>query len=476
MLFSAPAFLFLLLPVFFLVYFLLAARWRNAFALLASCAFYAWGEPIFILVVLASILADWILAGLITTARAAPQRKAWLVTAVAANLALLGYFKYANFFVDNVNRVLGSLGLAPLGWMKVALPIGVSFIVFEKITFLVDVYEGRARKTDSLLTYATYILLFPKLLAGPIVKYHDISGQLENRPHSIASVSEGLSRFIVGLAKKVLLADALGVVSDQVFRLPPSSLPVSQAWVGALCFTFQIYYDFSGYSDMAIGLLRMMGFSIGENFDHPYRAASFTEFWRRWHISLTTWIRHYLYIPLGGNRCSPTRCAFNLWICIVLSGLWHGASWTFVAWGIYHGAFLAADRSFRLAISRRLPRFPSVGLTFLLVVNGWVIFRSTTLGQAAAFLGRMYAFPGAGVHPSRIVYLDNSTLTILVLSLAAVVLFALFPRWPAMETAVNRVPPRPLELAGVASTVALLLLCLAKVSTANFTPFIYFRF
>ena len=381
MLFYEPIFLFLFLPVVFGLS--LLVRWhagaRLWLLLLASLAFYVWGEPRFVPVVLVSALVDYGLGACI-------QRGAqWaLPVGVAANLGLLVVYKYAGFVGAN-------LGVAV---PAIALPIGVSFIVFEKITYLVDIARGRSRAAASFWQYLTYVLFFPKLLAGPIIKYHEIEAQFRAPPApGEAMVFDGFLRFMRGVIKKVLLADVLGGAADAAFALPADRLGFGDAWAGVILFTLQIYLDFSAYSDMAIGLARMFGFRLRENFDMPYIACSMTEFWRRWHISLTSWIREYLYIALGGNRVAAWRVYFNLWVCFLASGLWHGAAWTYVIWGAYNGLFLVLDRLFLLRWLEQLPRGVANAVTLAIVMVGWVVFRADSMGQAGVFLRAMVS-PG----------------------------------------------------------------------------------
>jgi alginate O-acetyltransferase complex protein AlgI len=329
MVFTSAIFLFLFLPLFTTLYFALGKRSRDYFLIFSSLIFYFWAEPKFIFVVFASLVIDWILGKRIF-ASSGSRKKFWRALSISLNVALLIYFKYMNFFVHNLNDLLLKSGWPAISWSSIALPLGLSFIVFEKITYSFDIYKGIGKPARTLGLYLLYALLFPKLIAGPIVKYHEIEKQLEGREIILSEILYGVFRFSVGLAKKVWVANTLSGVVDQTFHLPPSSLTASQAWIGILCFTFQIYFDFSGYTDMAIGLTRIAGFTIKENFNFPYISSSFTDFWRRWHISLSTWIKEYLYIPLGGNRRSTGRNYFNLWLCFVICGFWHGANWPFV--------------------------------------------------------------------------------------------------------------------------------------------------
>jgi alginate O-acetyltransferase complex protein AlgI len=425
MLFSTPFFIFGFLPLFFALYWFLPKR--RQILLGGSMVFYAWSEPIFIWVVLLSACMDYVLGKFISTLEPGHGRRKWLVgVGVAGNLAMLVYAKYTAFAVVNLNALLGHLGGPLLAVPKIALPLGVSFIVFEKITYLVDLYRHKAKPAHSLFDYLNYVFLFPKLLAGPIVKYHDISEQLTQPTHTYEDVRDGLVRFIRGLAKKVLIADALSPVVDAVFNLDPGSLDTKSAWIGLACFTLQIYFDFSGYSDMAIGLGRILGFRLMENFNNPYLATSFTDFWRRWHISLSSWIKEYLYIPLGGSRVSTARSYVNLCICFLLSGLWHGASWNFVIWGCFHGVILVADRAFWLRWQQVLPRFMNVALTLFLVCIGWVFFRCDTFTHAIGYLGVMFA-PQFGV--TNTIFEEVNTSVYSMMLIGAFIVFAPALQW-----------------------------------------------
>ncbi|HXY57940.1 MAG TPA: MBOAT family O-acyltransferase [Methylocystis sp.] len=472
MLFYEPLFLFLFAPAVYLVYELVGARatLRALILLLASFAFYAWSEPVFIWVVLVSIAVDLLAAQKIAAlGETAPARRWWLAFGVCANLAVLVYYKYTGFIVQNLDAMLpGALALAV---PKIALPVGVSFIVFEKITYLVDVYRKITAPARSALLYALYVLFFPKLLAGPIIKYHDIAAQFESCPKGrIDDFSAGFARFMLGVVKKVLLADALASGADLVFAHPPSELGFTEAWAGVIFFTFQIYFDFSGYSDMAIGLARMFGFRLLENFDCPYVATTVTEFWRRWHMSLTSWIREYLYFPLGGSRVGPWRTNFNLWLCFLASGVWHGAAWTFVAWGAYNGAFLALDRMFLAKSLGRLPALLANLITFLVTMIGWTIFRATSLGQAFGLLGLMAqpfaASPEGEVFPAYYWLAAAVGAAIVIAQRAELMIEGL--DWVALA--------RRRAFAANSALAALFVAALAEALAEPFKPFIYFRF
>src|SRR5438067_3043916 len=345
MVFASPLFLFLFLPLTLAAYFALPRGWRNGVLVCASIVFYAWGEARYLALVLGSVAFNWSAGIAIDRARDAALRKRRLVCAIAVNLAALAMFKYANFAVANVNTIAPIFALAPIELDTIPLPLGISFFTFHAISYVVDVYKRNADAQRSIPTFALYILLFPQLIAGPIIRFRDIAAQLAAHDVRLADFAYGVRRFIFGLGKKVLIANTLGATADRIFDLPATELTMPLAWLGLICYTLQIYFDFSGYSDMAIGLMRMFGFRILENFNYPYISRSVREFWRRWHISLSNWFRDYLYIPLGGNQRGARRGYANLVIVFLLCGLWHGASWPFVVWGTWHGLFLVAERA-----------------------------------------------------------------------------------------------------------------------------------
>ncbi len=345
MLFSAATFLFLFLPVLLLLYFLCPRRLRNLLLLTASLLFYVWGEKTYVFVLLASIAVNYTLGLWLDGLRTARGRRLAIALAVFANLGLLATFKYAVFLLQNCNVALAALHLAPLPVPNIHLPLGISFFTFHALSYVIDVYRGEVRALKDPIAFALYISFFPQSIAGPIVRYSDLATQLVRRRFFRAGFAEGVRRFIFGLSKKMLIANTLALPADAIFGLPPEGLSAGLAWLGITCYTLQIYFDFSGYSDMAIGLARMFGFDFKENFNYPYVSRSVTEFWRRWHMSLSSWFRDYLYIPLGGNRRGTIHTYFNLLAVFFLCGLWHGASWAFVGWGLYHGGFLVLERT-----------------------------------------------------------------------------------------------------------------------------------
>ncbi|MBR6131662.1 MAG: MBOAT family protein [Bacteroidales bacterium] len=473
MVFSSATFLFIFLPVVLVLYYIVPARWRNGILLAASLLFYSWSEPRFIALLLVSITADYFIARRMDLAEGG-KRKGWLVGSLVLNLAILAYFKYANFFIDNVQQFYGWLGLVPFEWHKVALPVGISFVTFQKISYMVDVYRRDHEAQRRWDVLALYILMFPQLIAGPIIRYKEIVAQLKDRSATDTPDNRlhGLFRFLVGLSKKVLIANVLAQQVDIIFATAPGELAAGTAWIGMLAYTMQIYFDFSGYSDMALGLGRMFGFSFPENFNFPYISQSFTEFWKRWHITLGHWMKDYLYIPLGGNRQGEGRTYLNLVIVFFLSGLWHGAAWTFVVWGLYHGLFLILDKWGLRKLLDKMGKVPSVLLTFLLVMVGWVIFRADTLGYAVAYLGRLFTFAA----PADGILLDTRFVVMLILA----TLLAFSGLIPSVEQRANELFDRVLTLRGavVVTVLAILLYILnsSALLAGGFNPFIYFRF
>ncbi len=470
MLFYEPLFLFLFLPVVFAAFLLTPKAGRAGVLLAASLLFYLWSQPLFVPQVLLTCVTDVLLARQIAQGGRSARPALWC--GVAINLGLLVWYKYAGFAVGNLDAALGELGLPGIRLAAIALPVGVSFIVFEKITYLVDVARGRSRPA-LFRTYLLYVFLFPKLLAGPIVKYHEIEAQLSagGGDVGIDDRLQGFGRFMLGVVKKTVLADTLGAGADMVFAADPHRLGSGGAWLGVLCFAFQVYIDFSAYSDMAIGLARLFGFRLRENFDRPYIACSITEFWRRWHISLTSWIREYLYIPLGGNRVPVWRTYANLWLCFLASGLWHGAAWTYVAWGAYNGVFLVLDRLFLLRLLDRLPRVLANAITFAVVLVGWTLFRAGSLAQAGSLLAAM-AQPGLANRGAAL-WLTPP----MQAALAAATLVSFLPRVPGFDAAARAALTRPAgRLAANTILLPLFVFGVAMALANPFKPFLYFRF
>ena len=484
MVFSSPVFLFLFLPIVLPVYLVLPGlRVRNAWLLLFSLVFYAWGEPVFIFLALASTLMNYFLGLWMDRSAEPARRKAVVTLAIALNIGLLAFFKYANFAVANLNELRAVLHCAPVVFPPVLLPIGISFFTFHALSYIIDIYRGKAPAARNPADVALYIFFFPQLIAGPILRWSAIAPQLARRAVCRAEFAEGVRRFVGGLAKKMLVANVLAVPVRDIFALPASDLSAAVTWFAMVCFLLQIYFDFSGYSDMAVGLGKMFGFEFIENFRFPLIAQSMKDFWQRWHISLTTWFRDYLYIPLGGNRCSETRNYFNLLVVFFLCGLWHGASWPFVIWGLYNGFFLILERARFAALLEALPRPLRHLYTLLVVLLGCVFFRVDTFSQAAEFFRAMFGFAPASATPQPLArYVTNQVLG----SLAAGCLFSA-PLWPWIKARCSQLaaglPPlaRPaMQLLGYllesALIVVLLLFSAAWLAAGTYNPFIYFRF
>ena len=480
MVFSSFLFLFLFLPICLGCYYLTPPRWRNFTALMFSWVFYAWGAPrLFGLFFLSCVIDYFLGAAIARCAAGSKGRKFWMLCSLVVNLGALFYYKYSNFFVGEVTRLLEFFGFQGVAWTHVALPIGISFFTFQKISYIIDVYRGKVGPARSFIDYALFVALFPQLIAGPIVCYPDINEQLQHRRHDLQTFFDGMCRFCMGLGKKVLIADTMGASADMIMRLHPNQLSTPYAWLGIICYAYQIYFDFSGYSDMALGLGKMMGFHFLENFNRPYISQNITEFWRRWHMSLSHFMRDYLYIPLGGNRGSAARTYANLCIVFLLSGLWHGAAWTFVFWGLYHGIFLILDRLFWLKLSKRLGRLINTALTFVVVLFGWVFFRSETAAEALNYIARMvdfYHYWSAPKYVPRALIMHNYSVFIFITA-SLICFIPTLPRYQDIGQAFSdRFSGMQMACLKFAGGMACLTLTALALATTNYTPFIYFRF
>ncbi|MCL3781042.1 MBOAT family protein [Prolixibacteraceae bacterium JC049] len=472
MVFSSSLFILYFLPLFLLAYHFVDRRYKNYLILLASLFFYSWGAPKFIFVIVGATLADFYLVKQMHKSNQQSSKKILLGLSVFIKLGLLAYFKYANFFVENLNQVLQLAGFNNISWTSVALPIGISFYTFQSITYSIDVYRKVHKPLKKASDYLLYIMMFPQMIAGPIVRFNTIADQIINRKETIDDKLAGFYRFSIGLAKKVLIANVMAEQADLIFNGDLSNLSMINAWLGALAYTFQIYFDFAGYSDMAIGLGKMMGFRFPENFNSPYVSKSISEFWRRWHITLGAFMRDYLYIPLGGNRVKRSRMFFNLWIVFLLSGLWHGASWNFVLWGAFHGLFLVLDRLFLLDWLKRIGKLPATLFTFVMVVLGWVIFRIEELDRIKLFFKGMLSFDFAS---------DVNTISAFPIIAAIAVLFSFisyFSKGEQLGEFFFNTKSYSIKNHIVLSAIAasLLILSIASITSSGFNPFIYFRF
>lgn len=471
MVFSSTLFLFRFLPVIMFLYFVAPGRAKNVLLLLGSLFFYAWGEPIYVLLMLFSTFSDYFHGILIGKVRGKGLKKVFLVSSVVVNLGVLGFFKYADFLIGTVNQIAGTQ--IPL--LNLPLPIGISFYTFQTMSYSIDVYRGHVKVQKNLLDFAVFVTMFPQLIAGPIVKYVDVEEHLHERKPDILQIRYGIGRFILGLGKKVLLANSLGLLWTQVSGSDMGGLTALSAWLGILAYTFQIYFDFSGYSDMAIGLGACFGFHFPENFNHPYISRSVTEFWRRWHMTLSSWFREYVYIPLGGNRKGLPRQLINILIVWMLTGIWHGAGWNFLLWGLWFALWLILEKVFLKKTLDKLPRCVGWLYTMLLVVISWVFFALEGDGLALRYLGVMFGLGGAG-------WLDN---TALFAAKENVVLYAMAilgsgplcrnigRRLKASTSGYGIALYRVLEKLVLA---VILILSIAYIVDATYNPFLYFRF
>jgi alginate O-acetyltransferase complex protein AlgI len=460
MVFSSNIFLFAFLPLFLGCYYLAPWRGRSMLIVAFSYLFYAWWRPDFLALLVGVTVGTYLVALSIDAMTQPRRRRRMLAAGVAANLAALGYFKYANFGIDTLNAALEVSGFTSISFTRVLLPIGLSFYIFHAISYLVDIYRREAPPAHDLIDFAAFIALFPHLIAGPVLRYHLLAGQFRARVHSMERFSRGCMLFMVGFCEKVLIADRVAPLADAAFSAPAPTM--ADAWVGALAYSVQLFFDFGGYSTMAIGLALMIGFEFPENFNHPYISRSITEFWKRWHMSLSNWLREYLYIPLGGNRKGVVRTYVNLTLTMLLGGLWHGANWTFVAWGAWHGGILALERYWTERFGEsRLPATVRVARTMLLVIVGWVLFRSVDLAGAGRMFQAMLGFNGFGFSPAYAWQVTPDGLG--VLAVGMVLVYAM--PWLQQRGGAVRILVIPFFLWSVAA-----------LSSQSFTPFLYFQF
>jgi alginate O-acetyltransferase complex protein AlgI len=486
MIFSSSLFLLYFLPFFLLIYYIADPRYRNLFVVIASSLFFAWGAPEFIFILWGAILLNyyWIQWMDLSEGK---KRKTLFILILIINIALLLYFKYVNFFIENINSLLKQFGTQEIKWTRIVLPLGISFIIFQKISYAIEVYRRHHPRSASLLAYSYYILMFPKLLAGPIIRYKEMAGGIEETIRNIGYDERinGFFRFTVGLAKKVLIANVLGESVDQIFAMNPADMGSTLAWLGALGYTFQIYFDFSGYSDMAIGLANMMGFRFMENFNNPYISKSMTEFWRRWHITLSNWLRDYVFLPVAYNASRKWKkdrylnVKTDQWLYILATtvtmfccGFWHGAAWTFILWGLYQGCFMILERLFLLKFYRKTSRYLGFFITFLATVMGWVLFRSATVSAGWMFIKEMWSFQ---LHIPEFL-ISPKFITMLVVA----ALFSFPALAPAVEKWQMRIfSPEHSPIQHTLLTLAAIILfvvSLSAITATGFSPFIYFRF
>lgn len=472
MVFSSILFLLLFLPVFLLVYTLSPRAFKNWWILISSIAFYAWGAPTFVFIVLLSTIVDFYLVQQMHQVTETKNKRALLILSICINLGLLTYFKYANFFIDNANVVLEGVGFDAVTWTKVVLPIGISFYTFQTLTYSIDVYRGVHLPLKKLHNYLLYIMSFPQMIAGPIVRFNSVADQITSRKETIDDKLFGFYRFCIGLAKKVFIANVLGALATDILKVPINELSTPNAWIGILAYTFQIYFDFSGYSDMAIGLGKMIGFKFPENFDNPYNSRSITEFWRRWHITLGDWMKNYLYIPLGGNKVkSSYRLYLNLWLVFLLSGLWHGDSWNFILWGLFHGFFLILDRLFLSKFLKSIGTIPSTLITFFIVVVGWTLFAIEDIDHCFQYLGTMFNFESLEIREIGLEY----KITALVAIIGSFVGLSKFGI-RMQNVLYSETENLWLQLPRTIIAILVFVLACGSIAASDFNPFIYFRF
>ena len=473
MVFSSLLFLFRFLPVVLALYFVTPRKWRNLFLFLASLVFYAWGEPVYVLIMLFSTVLDYNHGRMVEKyLKLGDEKKAkfYVISSMLINLLVLGVFKYADFLIGSMNNLLGTQ--IPL--LNLALPIGISFYTFQTMSYTVDVYRGQAKAQKDMIAFGAYVALFPQLVAGPIVQYKTIAEQLTERRENVNQFAYGIRRFVLGLGKKVLLANNIGYLWDTISVMDTGEMSVLMAWIGAVSFTFQIYFDFSGYSDMAIGLGNMFGFRFLENFNYPYVSKSVTEFWRRWHISLGSWFREYVYIPLGGNRCNVARQVRNLALTWCLTGIWHGASWNFLLWGVYYGFFIIIEKMFLLKWMEKWTVFFRHLYTLFIVVVGWVIFAFDNMKKGAEYLKVMFCMGGKGLVD------DNAMYYLIMYGMTFIILIASSTELPKKLAKHVLVMLKGREMVKwILEILCLCLVVLASVAylvNSSYNPFLYFRF
>lgn len=467
MVFSSLVFLYFFLPIVMLLYFVLPDKARNVVILITGLFFYAWGEPKYIVIMVLSTLIDYTAGRLMEHFDKSPKKRtACLLVSVIMNLGLLAVFKYSSLFIGTLNSLLGLNIPDP----HLPLPIGISFYTFQSMSYTIDLYLRNIKVQKSLVSFTSYVTLFPQIVAGPIVRYEDVANEIDHRTVNVSKVSEGIGKFMKGLAKKVLLANNIGLVWTQVKAMDFNDISAATAWIGILAFTFQIYFDFSGYSDMAIGLGKMLGFNFPINFDHPYISKSISEFWRRWHITLGSWFRSYVYIPLGGNRKGTLKTLRNLLIVWALTGLWHGANWNFMLWGLYFGILIILERLGLGKILEKLPKWLSMLYTFVMVVFGWVLFDTNTLGDAWTFLTAMFGGNGR--------FADSTSAYLIVSNIVifAVCIFASTDSFTVITDKLGKSRRKLMDIIRPLAQLAVLIICTAYLVDATYNPFLYFRF
>ena len=469
MVFSSITFLFYFLPLVLFSYFLVPYKLKNFVLLIFSLIFYAYGEPIYIFIMLFSCVVDYLNAIIIDKYRNTYKAKLALISSIIINLSLLGFFKYSNFFISIVNNLTNS----EFSLLNITLPVGISFYTFQTMSYTIDVYRNDAPVQKNILSLSTFVTLFPQLVAGPIVRYSDISYDLNNRVHSFDKFYDGVYKFIIGLCKKVILANNLGLIWYSIKSTPYNTLSLATSWLGIICFTLQIYFDFSGYSDMAIGLGKMFGFDFLENFNFPYISKSITEFWRRWHISLGVWFRDYVYIPLGGNRCSKGRWFFNIFVVWFLTGLWHGASWNFVLWGLYFGVIITLEKAFLMKWLNQFPTIIRHIYTLFLLLIGWGLFAFDNFTHLKAYFKVMFSLEDVALYNQTTLYYFTSNMILLIILVIASTPLLKVIYYKLIRSKYSSV----IELIIIPMACLLILtLSTAYLVDSSYNPFLYFRF
>lgn len=472
MVFSSLVFLFRFLPAVLLLYYLAPKNLRNFVLFVSSLFFYAWGEPVYVLLILFSTVVDYTAGRMVAYYKEKDNMAAagrMVFCSAVINLSLLGFFKYGNFFLQNIHRFF-SVPVPDLG--NLALPIGISFYTFQTMSYTIDVYRGDAKVQKNFIAFGAYVALFPQLIAGPIIRYKTVAKQLQKRAEGVDLFYRGVLRFVTGLGKKVLLANQVGVIWDEIAGMKAESLTTAAAWLGVLAFTLQIYFDFSGYSDMALGLGAMFGFHFPENFNYPYESKSITEFWRRWHISLGTWFKEYVYIPLGGNRKGLWRQIFNIGLVWFLTGLWHGAAWNFILWGVYYGVLLVLEKLVWKPCLEKLPALLQHVYTMCIVMIGWSLFSWPDMAERGSYMKALFFDAQAGIVNQQANYIFCSNLLFLLIALIAC---TSLPKRFVMEKCLPEGSKRR-GIAGGVFVLAMMLACIAMLVNNSYNPFLYFRF
>ncbi len=468
MVFSSLTFLFVFLPIVLGLYYLVPRQYKNAVLFVSGIIFYAWGEPIYVWAMILSTLIDYTAGRMMHKFDDNQKmRTVFLLVSVVMNLSLLGVFKYGSFVVENINLITGLAIPDP----ELPLPIGISFFTFQSMSYTIDLYRRQIKVQKDLVAFTTYVTLFPQIVAGPIVRYSEVADELTSRVIGMNTIASGIGIFIKGLAKKVILANSIGAVWTAIKAMDYGEISTLTAWLGILAFTFQIYYDFSGYSDMAKGMGRMLGFHFPDNFRHPYTSRSVSDFWRRWHITMSEWFKSYVYFPLGGSRCSTFKQYRNIFIVWMLTGLWHGSSWNFVLWGLYFGILLIVERLFLGKLIAKLPKLLQVGYTLVLVIFGWVLFEMTDLSMIGGFFGTMFGFNGSGFADSYAIFTLLNNLVLFILCAVGSTTLA-----DKLVVKASRKYHKATAIALPVVQTVMLLVCIAFLVNATYNPFLYFNF